>query len=79
MALRDSSTSGDVAEAGGTSAVSELPAYRDSADVAAKTVGWLDGLFMVAANAKYSIPVDELMWTVAKNRPRSAVLIKNLN
>ena len=62
MALRESSTGGEMATAGGSSAVSGLPPFWDSADTAPKTEWeeWWD-LFMVAANEKNSISVNEIL------------------
>ena len=80
MALRDSSTGGETATTEGSSAVSGLPPFWDSADTAPKTEWeeWWD-LFMVAANAKDSISVNEMLRTVTQQHPRIAALINNLN
>ena len=79
MALRDSSTGGETTTSAGSSAVSGLPPFWDSADTAPKTEReeWWD-LFTVAANAKYSIPVNEMLRTVTQQQPRKAALINNL-
>ena len=81
MALRDTSaSSGELTTPGGSSAVSGLPAFWKSADTAPKTEWeeWWD-FFMVAANAKYSISVNEILRTVTPQQPRIAALINNLN
>ena len=80
MALRDTSPGGELTTSGGSSAVSGLPAFWDSADTTPKTEleEWWD-LFMVAANAKYSISVNELIRTATAQQPRIAALINNLN
>ena len=80
MTLRDLSTGGETETSGG-SAVSGLPSFWDSADAAPKTEWeeWWD-LFMTAANAKYSISVNEMLRTVTQQQqPRIAALINNLN
>ena len=79
MALRESPTGGETATTGGSSAVSELPSFWDLADAAPKTEWeeWWD-LFMVAANAKYSISVNELLKITAQQQPRIAALINIL-
>ena len=68
MVLRDSSTGGETTTTGGSSAVSGLPPFWDSADTAPKTVWeeWWD-LLMVAANAEYSISVNEMLRTDHNN------------
>ena len=80
MALRDLVSGGEMAATGGSSAVSVLPPYWDSADAAPKTdwEEWWD-LFMVATNAKYSISVNELLRPITQNQPRVPALINNLN
>ena len=80
MALRDTSAGGELKTSGGSSAVSGLPAFWNSADTTSKAEWeeWWD-FFMVAANAKYSISVNELLRTVTAQQPRIAALINNLN
>ena len=80
MALRDTSAGGEMTTSGGSSAVSGLPAFWDSADTTPKTEWeeWWD-LFMVAANAKYSISVNELLRTATEQQPRIPALINNLD
>ena len=80
MALRDTSADGELTTSGVSSAVSGMPAFWDSADTTHITEWekWWD-LFMVAANAKYSISVNELLRTVTAQQPRIPALINNLN
>ena len=80
MALPDSSDSGEMAKAAGTSAVAGLPACWDSPKSAAKTEReeWWN-LFMVAVNTKYPKPLDELLRNVTENRSPIAALFNNLN
>ena len=67
----DSSTSGDVAKAGGALAVSGLPAYWELADAAAETE-WEDWwyLFMVAVNAKQLISERNIRASDGKQTPK---------
>ena len=80
MALRDLSTDEETATSGESSAVSGLPFFWDSVDAATKTEWeeWWD-LFMVAAIAKFSISVNEMLRTVTQQQPRIEALINNLN
>ena len=60
--------------------MSGLPAFWDSADTTPKTEwGEKWDLFMIAANAKYSISVNDLLRTVSAQQPRILALINNLN
>ena len=80
MALRDQKT--NTTSGGGTtptsSAIARLPVFWEVAEVTPKTEmeKWWD-LFIVAANAKHSILVPELMRTVTEARPRQDALINN--
>ena len=60
--------------------MSGLPTIWDSADTATNTEWeeWWD-LFKVAANAKYSISVNEILRNVTLQNPRIAALLNNLN
>ena len=71
MALRDLSTGGETATSRGSSAVTGLSSFWDSADAAPKTVReeWWD-IFRVAANAKYSFSVNEMLRTVTQQHQR---------
>ena len=73
------SISGEAATSGGQSAVPGLPSFWDSKEVPkTDSEEWWD-LFMVAANAKYSISENEILRTVTEQQQRVASLIKNMN
>ena len=76
MALRDSKPGEKVPTSGGASAVSGLPTFWDSADTAFISE-WeeLWDLFTVAANAKYSISVNEVL----REHLRVPALLNTLN
>ena len=80
MALRELPDTEDATTSRGPSAVAGLPTFWDTAEIAPKTE-WEDGwdLFMVAANAKYSISVSEVLRDVPEEHPRIIGLINNLN
>ena len=80
MALRELSSSAEVPTSRGASAVSGLPTFWDSADTVPKTEWeqWWD-LFLVAANAKYSISVNEILRNVTEQNTRIAALLNNLD
>ena len=62
MALRELTDSEDATTSRGQSAVAGLPTIWDTAEIAPKAEWeeWWD-LFMVAANAKYSISMNEIL------------------
>ena len=76
----ETSAGEELTKSGGSSAVSGLPAFWDSPDTTSETEWeeWWD-LFMVAANAKYSISVNELLRTATEQQSRIPALINNLN
>ena len=78
MAVREMPDTEDATTSRGPSAVAGLPAFWDTTGIAPKTEweDWWD-LFMVAANAKYSISVKEILRDVTEQNPRIAGLINN--
>ena len=80
MALRELPESEDATTSRGPSAVAGLPTFWDTAKIAPKR-DWYDwwDLFMVAAIAKYSISVNELLRPATEQNPRIAALLNNLN
>ena len=79
MALRELPDTEDATASRGPSAVAGLPTFWDAAKIAPKTEweDWWD-LFMVAANAKNLISVNEIFREVTEQNPRIAGLINNL-
>ena len=67
MALRELPDSEDATTSRGLSAVAGLSTFWDRAEIAPKTEweNWWD-LFMVAANAKYSTSVNEILRDVTE-------------
>ena len=80
MARRELSSSVALSTSGRASAVSRLPMFWDLADTTPKTEWeeWWD-LFMVAANDKCSISVNEILKIVTEQNPRVLALLNNLN